>query len=321
MTVSFAPLEGISGWVYRLAHHDSFPGVDRYHAPFWAPTADSPLTGRGLRDVLPEHNAGIELVPQLLTNRAEDFLSAARALQDLGYRRVDLNLGCPSGTVVAKRKGSGFLALPDELDAFLDTVFSARLDLAVTVKTRIGLEDEGEWPRLLAIYDRYPIAELTIHPRLRSDFYKGPVRREAFRYAVAHTRLPLCYNGDLFTVEDCRAFAEEFPTVRHIMLGRGLVADPSLARQLAGGPPLGRDELRAFHDRLLADYRRVLSGDRPVLGKLKELWDYLGCHFPESDRARKAMRKARTLADYERAVDALFREGPFVSAARFTPGV
>ena len=320
MTVSFAPLEGISGWVYRLAHHDSFSGVDLYHAPFWAPTADSPLTGRGLRDVLPEHNEGIDLVPQLLTNRAEDFLSAARALQDLGYRRVDLNLGCPSGTVVAKRKGSGLLALPDELDAFLDTVFSARLDLAVTVKTRIGLEDEEEWPRLLAIYDRYPIAELTIHPRLRSDLYKGPVRRAAFRYAVAHTRLPLCYNGDLFTVEDCRALAEEFPTVRHLMLGRGLVADPSLARQLAGGPPLGRDELRAFHDRLLADYRRVLSGDRPVLGKLKELWDYLGCHFPESDRARKALRKARTLADYERAVDALFREGPFVSKASFTPG-
>ena len=185
--LSFAPLEGITGWIFRQVHHAMFPGLSRYYTPFFAPTADSPLTGRGLRDMHPDHNRGVPVVPQLLTNRAEDFIASARLLQDLGYKEVNLNLGCPSGTVVAKKKGAGFLSQPQALARFLDQIFQT-LDVNISIKTRIGVENLEEWPPLLDLFQRYPICELIIHPRLRRDFYRGQPRREAFTYAVAHSR-------------------------------------------------------------------------------------------------------------------------------------
>jgi tRNA-dihydrouridine synthase len=320
MTILFAPLEGITGWVYRRAHAASFPGADAYYTPFLSPTADSPLAGRGLTDVLPAHNQGVPVpvIPQLLTNKAEDFLAAAQGLADLGYREVNLNLGCPSGTVVAKGKGSGFLPRLEDLARFFDQV-CALSPLPISVKTRVGLEQEEEWPALLALYDRYPLKALIVHPRIRRDFYRGPVRLEAFRYAEAHTRLPLCYNGDLFTPQQCRDFALAYPNTAALMVGRGMVADPSLARQLKGGPALTKAELQAFHDQLVEDYRQVLSGDRPVLGKMKELWTYWACLFPAPEKHLKAMRKARSLAAYRDAAAALFRDQDLVPGGHFIP--
>lgn len=314
--LSLAPLEGITGWLYRQTHQELFPGLHRYYTPFFAPTADSPLTGRGLADMHPDHNRGVPVVPQLLTNRAEDFVAAARLLQDLGYEEVNLNVGCPSGTVVAKGKGAGFLARPQELDAFFDQVFR-RLNLRVSVKTRIGVTDPAEWPALLEVFSRYPICELIIHPRLRADYYRGQVRQEAFAYAVAHTDLPLCYNGDLFSPQDCQAVARRFPTVSHLMLGRGLVCNPALARELQGGAPLRKEELLAFHDRLLEGYRALYSGDRPVLGKMKELWFYWSQLFPAPEKPLKAMRKARNLTDYTFAAQSLFRDQDLVPGGCF----
>lgn len=314
---SLAPLEGITGWLYRQTHHEMFPGLHRYYTPFFAPTADSPLTGRGLADMHPDHNQGVPVVPQLLTNRAEDFLAAARLLQDLGYEEVNLNVGCPSGTVVAKGKGAGFLARPQELDAFLDQVFR-RLTLRVSVKTRIGVTDPDEWPALLEVFSRYPLCELIVHPRLRTDYYRGKVRQEAFAYAVEHTALPLCYNGDLFSVQDCRETARRFPTVSHWMLGRGLVCNPALIRELQGGLPLSKSELIAFHDRLLEGYRALYSGDRPVLGKMKELWFYWSQLFPAPEKPLKAMRKAKNLTEYTFAAQALFRDQDLLPGGRFT---
>ena len=315
--LSLAPLEGITGWLYRQIHRDMFPGLYRYYTPFFAPTADSPLTGRGLTDLHPEHNQGVPVVPQLLTNRAEDFLSAARRLQELGYEEVNLNLGCPSGTVVAKGKGAGFLARPEELDAFLDTVFR-RVTMRVSIKTRIGTEDPAEWPALLAIYARYPICELIIHPRLRTDYYRGPVRQEAFALALERTSLPLCYNGDLFSVADCQAAAVRFPQVTHWMAGRGLICNPALGRQLQGGPPRTKAELQTFHDRLLEGYQAQLSGDRPVLGKMKELWFYWSHLFPAPEKPLKAMRKAKTLTDYRFAAHAMFRDQDLLPQGKFS---
>ncbi|MDY3014388.1 MAG: tRNA-dihydrouridine synthase family protein [Evtepia sp.] len=318
MQISFAPLEGITGWLYRSVHHAMFPGLHTYYTPFWAPTADSPLSGRGLADVLPDHNQGVPLVPQLLTNRAEDFIAAAKALQDLGYQEVNLNLGCPSGTVTAKRKGSGFLSLPEHLDQFFAEVFSG-LDLRVSVKTRLGLHSPEEWPGLLEIFNRYPIAELTIHPRIRTDFYREALRMESFRYAVSHTDLPLCFNGDLTSPLQYHAFSQDFPAIQHVMIGRGLVANPALAREIQGGPPLTKEELMEFHARLLEGYASVLSGDRPVLGKMKELWFYWSHLFPAPEKPLKAMRKARTLSDYTSAVQGLFRDQDLLPGAHFSP--
>lgn len=318
MLFYFAPLEGITGWLYRTVHHTFFPGLDKYYTPFLAPTADSPLTSRHLADLLPEHNIGVPLVPQLLTNRAEDFIAAARMLAQYGYREVNLNLGCPSGTVSSKKKGAGFLTLPQQLDQFLDTVFSA-LDLQISIKTRIGAESPEEWPALLEIFNRYPLCELTIHPRLRRDFYRNRPNLEAFRLGLTHSRAPVCYNGDLNTPADCARLRRQFPAADRLMFGRGLVANPALVRELSGGPPLEKEELRAFLAQLLAGYRAVLYGDRPVLGKMKELWYYLACLFSQPEPYLKRMRKARDLASYQAAADALFRDSPLVPGAGFSP--
>lgn len=306
--LSFAPLEGITGWLFRRVHHSRFPGLARYYTPFSAPTADSPLTGRGRNDALPEHNAGVPVVPQLLTNKADDFISAARCLQDLGYDEVNLNLGCPSGTVVSKKKGAGFLADPQGIDAFLDTVFR-RLDMTVSVKTRIGVSDPDEWPALLEIFGRYPISLLIVHPRLRTDYYRGEVRQETFACAAADYKGPLCYNGDLNTPADCLGVAAQFPHLSELMAGRGLVADPALGRELAGGPPLTLEEFLAFHDELVAGYQEILYGDWPVLGKMKELWAYWARLFPAPQKALKAMRKAKSLAEYRVAVQRMVESG------------
>lgn len=185
----FAPMEGVTGAVYRRTHHEFFSGVDKYFMPFITPTTNEKLTPRQKRDVLPEYNEGVPAVPQLLTKSAADCIWAVNALHDLGYPEVNLNLGCPSGTVTAKGKGAGFLAHPDELDRFFDEVF-AKCE-GISVKTRLGVHEASEFDKLLEIYNRYPITELTIHPRVRQDFYKGKVRESDFAAALSRCSMPV----------------------------------------------------------------------------------------------------------------------------------
>lgn len=227
MNYYFAPMEGITGAVFRRTHHEFFPGIDKYFMPFITPTTQEKLTPRQKRDVLPEYNEGVPAVPQLLTRTAADFIWAANTLASLGYAEVNLNLGCPSGTVTAKGKGAGFLAHTDELDRFLDTVFSA-CTVPISIKTRLGVHDPAEFEALLEIYSRYPVAELTIHPRVRQDFYKGRVREDAFAAALPHCPMPVCYNGDLVSERGIRETIERYPSLSALMLGRGLLGDPSL---------------------------------------------------------------------------------------------
>ena len=186
--IDFAPMEGITGFVFRNAFHQVFSGVDRYYTPFLSPGPDIGIPKRDRRDILPENNRGVPVVPQILTNRAEDFLKTAELLYDFGYREVNLNLGCPSGTVVAKKKGAGFLSEPALLKNFLDDVFygASRMmpDLRISVKTRIGVNSPEEFPPLLAMFRQYPMSELIIHPRVRKEQYKGLVHMDVFAGAA-----------------------------------------------------------------------------------------------------------------------------------------
>ena len=301
-----APMEGITGWVFRQVHHRHFPGVDKYYMPFVSPGQDHCFTKRDLRELAPEQNEGLPAVPQLLTRRAGVFLWAAGALKEMGYQEVNLNLGCPSGTVAAKGKGAGFLARPEELDHFLEEIFS-QAPVAISVKTRLGVEQPEEFERLLDIFDRYPIAELTIHPRVRKDFYKNHARREWFRWALDHSTLPLCYNGDLTGAAACRQLAEEFPQASAVMVGRGLIADPSLIGRVRGGAPLSRRQLRDFHDDLYQSYCRAFDSERNGMLRMKELWFYLVGLFEDEDgRCAKGIRKARGPAEYLAQVEAVF---------------
>jgi len=192
MHYDFAPMQGLTTWQFRGLHHRHFPGADRYFLPFFSPTQEHLFTQRDWRNLAPEYNEGVPAVPQLMARKPADFLWAAGELAAMGYREVNLNLGCPAGTVAAKGKGAGFLAHPEELDAFLDRVFSAGPEARITVKTRLGIREPEEFERLLEIYNRYPIAELTIHPRVQKDFYKYPVRTEAFAEALGKSCNPVC---------------------------------------------------------------------------------------------------------------------------------
>ncbi len=241
MRYYFAPLESVTTALFRKLHHQHFGGVTQYYMPFVSPTQQHTFTPRHLRDLAPEYNEGVPAVPQILCRKADDFIWSVRALSEMGYPEVNLNLGCPSQTVTAKGKGSGFLRFPEELDAFLDESYAAfaSLPVKVSVKTRLGKLESAEFGRILEIYNQYPIAELTIHPRVQKQFYKGKPDLAAFADAFAASTNPVCYNGDIVTVADYQALTAQFVTLQSVMIGRGAMADPALFCKLQGGCAAG----------------------------------------------------------------------------------
>lgn len=311
MKYYFAPLEGITGYIYRNAHQDFFPGMDKYFTPFLSPNQHHALNPKEVKDVLPENNGKAYLVPQIMTKYADYFIRAAAELKEYyGYEEVNLNLGCPSRTVVSKGRGAGFLAKPEELDAFLEQVFTYT-DSQVSVKTRLGMENGEEFYRILEIYNKYPLHELIIHPRVQKDYYNNQPNWEMFGEAFRQSRNPVCYNGDICTQEDYRRLCETFPDLERVMLGRGLLGNPALAENLQKWDRkevADKQVIKEFHDRLYADYKEYLSGDKPLLFKMKEVWVYMIHLFPEHEKYWKKIRKADRLCDYEEAVRSLFRD-------------
>ena len=310
MNFYFAPMEGITGHIYRRAFQKYFPAPDKYFTPFISPDGNKILRNKEKRDVLPENNAGMQVVPQIITNRADYFLMAAEHLKsEYGYAEVNLNLGCPSGTVVAKGKGAGFLSKLDELELFFDEVFE-KCTVEVSVKTRVGRNDTADWERIVALFQKYPIKELTVHPRVQKDFYKGQVRMETFAYAYENWGESLCYNGDIFTKESYEKLTNRFPKLESVMLGRGLLSDPYLIGRLRGDTlpeeKVRRASIREFHEQLMTEYGAVLSSDRDLLYKMKELWIYLLDSFCDSEKARKQIRKCEKLSEYRSIVSELF---------------
>ena len=317
MQYEFAPLEGITGYIYRNAHHACFPSMDRYYTPFITPKKGKSFTTREWNDIAAEHNQNIAVVPQILTNQAEGFCKVAGMLKEQGYEEVNLNLGCPSATVTAKKKGAGFLADPDALDAFLEEIF-AHSPLKISIKTRIGVENPDEFERLLDIFSQYPIQKLIVHPRVLKEFYKGNVHREA--YVRAKERLsaaaadvetvgrtiPVCYNGDLVSERGIREMIERYPSLSALMLGRGLLGDPSLVTRVRGGERAGSARLQAFHDTLFARYCDAFGDSRIAVLRMKELWFYFGNLFENSEKLQKSIKKAKNAEEFERAAAALF---------------
>ena len=303
----FAPLDGITKVVFRRVWAAHFGGADRYFIPFFSPTDQHILTNRDRREVGPENNAGLPAVPQVMTCRAKDFLWAAEVVADMGYTEVNLNLGCPSGTVTAKGKGAGFLAKPEELDRFFDQMFS-KVRMPVSVKTRLGIQEPEEFARLLEIYNRYPIACLTIHARVQKEKYRGPVHLDAFAQALAESRNPVCYNGDLRTAAEVEALSQRFPSVEAVMIGRGAVADPALLRKLRGGPAATKEELQAFTQDLYRAYQAFYGQVGTAAQRMREVWFYLIHLFENADRLNKKLRRFKNPGEYESVEAAIFRD-------------
>lgn len=304
-----APLDGITKVVFRRVWNRHFGGADRCFIPFFSPTDHHVVTARDFRELDPDQNRDLPSVPQVMSCKAPDFLWAAEVLGDLGYTEVNLNLGCPSGTVTAKGKGAGFLARPDDLDRFFDEVFS-QVKLPVSVKTRLGIADPAEFEWLLEIYNRYPIACLTIHARVQKEKYRGPVHLEEFGRTLENSRNPVCYNGDLRTVAEVHALEKRFPAVESVMIGRGAVADPALLRKLRGGPAATREELQAFMQDLYREYQAFYGQVGTAAQRMREVWFYLIHLFDDADRLNKKLRRFKNPGEYEAIEAAIFQELP-----------
>lgn len=295
-------MEGLTTWLWRRVHAEIFGGTDKYFTPFLSPNDNCAFQRKELREI--EDTAPLRVVPQIMAARAEHLIWASRELGQRGYEEINLNVGCPSGTVTAKHKGAGLLCRCDELDALLDAAFTALPAMRLSVKTRVGYASYDEWQALLAIYNRYPIHELIVHPRIRKEFYTGEARRSVFAWTREHTDLPLVYNGDVASAQD-PAFAEP------VMVGRGLLRDPALFRRAGGGAPASRAELNAYVTALADGYEAALGADA-ALHKMWELWVYLIEAFRGGEPYMKAMRKCRTLSAYRGVAGAVLRELPLV---------
>lgn len=302
MDIRFAPMEGLTDTVYRRTHYQHFCGVSKYYIPFVSPTQHRVFTPKELRAIGPEYNTGIPTVPQILAKDAGHFLWAAGEIAAMGYDEVNLNIGCPSGTVTAKGKGAGMLRDLYALDSFLNEVCS-KSPIAVSVKTRIGFDSPDEWQEILEVLSEYPLKELIIHPRTRQGFYKAGTLCPASFKAATETGMALVYNGDLFTAGDCSVIQQEYHGMP-MMMGRGLVCNPALAREADGGAPLNKRELRSFHDALWEAYRQ----DRPLEqahSRMRELMIYMSCCFADAEKAAKNVRKSSP-KNYEETIDRLF---------------
>lgn len=314
MRLSLAPMEGLTNPIFRRAHEHFFGGADVYYTPFYVPTVEG-CARKFLDRLSAERSTKTPTVVQFLTSRAPDFLAGAAQVAAIGYEEINLNFGCPSGTVTAKGKGAGILRTPDAIDRLLDGVFSgidqAAPHMRVSVKSRIGYESGDLLPQILEVYNRYPISELILHPRLRADFYRGRADVDAFAYVYENSRAPVAYNGDIFNEADFAAIAARFPCLSHVMIGRGAIADPALFLALRG-TPLSPEEkkkrLREMHEAILEENRALIGEGRGLACRMADFWHYLIFSFSEDAADARPICSARNLPEYRAAVSRLFRE-------------
>lgn len=307
MKYYLAPLEGITGYIYRNAYEKVFHNIDKYFTPFVVPNQSKKLKTKELRDILPENNKNMNVVPQILTNNSEYFINTAIRLKDLGYDEINLNLGCPSGTVVSKGKGSGFLAHREELDRFLDEIYKIE-DMKISLKTRLGIDSADEFTEIMKIYNKYPLEELIIHPRTQKDYYKNTPNLEVFKEAMASSKNPICYNGDIFSVNDHNKLITDIPSVDKIMLGRGIIANPGLMSEIINGTMINKEILRDFHNEIFNGYIELFKDETIVLYKMKEVWGYMIWIFSDNKKYAKKIKKSQNLNEYRAIVSSLLAE-------------
>ncbi len=310
MKIYMAPMEGITIYTYRNAYREFFGHIDKYFTPFIAAEGSRKMKKREIKDILPENNKEILLVPQIISNNAENFVRFAKLIYDRGYKEINFNLGCPSGTVAAKNKGAGFLEKPAELDRFFEHIFNELPFMDISVKTRIGFACEDEIYELMKIYNRYPIYELIVHPRIRTDYYKHEVRIQKFRYVYDISSNPVCYNGNICSYEDYENIAKEYTDLKAVMTGRGLIRNPMLAGAIKKGGDMtpDRDILKSFHDRIYAEYKDTMPDERVIIYKMKEIWVYMIDLFEDDGVYFKLLKKSDTLSQYNVFVNRIFSE-------------
>lgn len=299
-----APLRGFTDGVFRNAFQRHFGGIVEAVAPFVTSIKGRRIKPSHLADLMPEDNPRLPVVPQILSNQGEDFICLANTLVDLGYTEINWNLGCPYPMVAKKKRGSGLLPFPEEIDRLLETIcrgFSGKL----SVKTRLGRFSADELESLIPIFNRYPLDRIIIHPRTGVQMYDGRVDLSAFAHYLPQLAHPVVYNGDIHHPQTFTSLMTQFPGVAAWMLGRGLLANPFLAEMIqGGGAPVEnrRQRFAAFHADLVAGYSERFYGPGHVLDRMKGFWGYFSSGVMNGRRMRKCVHKISRLDRYLDAV-------------------
>ena len=300
--IHFAPLQGYTDDVYRRIHHELMGGIQTYYTPFLRMEGGG-VRSKDMRDIRPEFNEGVPVVPQIIVKSMKEFDFLTGIVEEKGYTRVDINMGCPFPLQAKHGRGSGLLAHVDIIEEMAKAI-AAKSQLKFSVKMRLGWENVNEWRPALDILNSTPLEQITLHPRIGTQQYKGSVSMEAFEEFYKLCKHPLIYNGDVTSVDDIRKLEEMYPKLAGVMIGRGLLARPSLALEYASGVELSWEKRRSllldFHDRMKTHYETTANSETQVHSRLRLFWEYM-----EEELGRKAYKKimkAGNLKNYLSAV-------------------
>jgi tRNA-dihydrouridine synthase len=311
-TLLSSPLQGFTDFRFRNAQNKYFGGIDTFYSPYIRLNGKLVVKSSYERDLLPENNMGLEVIPQIITNDEEEFLFVAKYVQQLGYKELNWNLGCPYPMVTKSGMGSGLISNPQKINSILDRAHSES-DIIVSMKMRLGYENSEEILDVLPILDNYPIKNIAIHARIGKQLYKGGVHLEAFQHCIDNTKHKLYYNGDITSVTKFHEMQERFPTIDHWMIGRGLIANPFLPSMIKNNTleyPENKMELfSAFHDTLYEGYSESLSGQTHILLKMHHLWEYFSVVFSNPHKVFKNIKKSKSLRNYEATVKEVIAKG------------
>lgn len=312
ITLLSSPLQGYTDFRFRNAFHKYFEGIDAYYAPYIRLNGKLEIKPKYERDILPENNTGIELIPQVMCRDAEEFLFVAKYLQELGYEELNWNLGCPYPMVAKRGMGSGLIRHPEIIKSTLEKVFSAS-DINVSIKMRLGYESKEEIFDVLPILEKFPIKNIAIHPRVGKQMYKGEADLDTFQKCLDQTKHTVFYNGDITSVDSYNEIAKRFPKINNFMIGRGMIADPFLPGMIKNNTseyPDNKIEIfKKFHDTLYHEYEQALSGPSHLLMKMYHFWEYFIYLFPDAPKGLKKIKKAKSLRTYDEVVRSILVKG------------
>lgn len=304
LSIYFAPFQGITTKVFREVYTTHFGGIDKFFTPYFSNIAiGHPLPALKMKALAATHENGVEIVPQILSKDAAEIISFANSCNELGFKELNWNLGCPYPQVARKKRGSGMLPHPEMVDEILAEVMKS-MSVRFSVKCRLGYFSAEEMQALIPVFNRYPISELTIHARIGKQLYSGKPDYDSFAAALEQLQMPVVYNGDIFTDSDFEKFKSRFPEKKLLMIGRGILNDPFLPTLIKGFelPSDPANTIMAFIDGLYMAYRKERDNNPSVLNAMKEYWAYLAESFDEPVKAFRKIRKAKSFEDYDEAV-------------------
>ena len=311
-TLLSSPLQGFTDFRFRNAFHRYFGGIDTFYSPYIKLNGKLVIKGSYERDILPENNTTLEVIPQIITNDAEEFLFVANYVQQLGYKELNWNLGCPYPMVAKCGMGSGLISNTSQIEHILKRVHN-ETDIIVSMKMRMGYENPTEILDVFPILEQYPIKNIAIHARIGKQLYKGGVDLDSFQKCLDTSKQKIYYNGDITSVEKFRLMQERFPSIDHWMIGRGLIGDPFLPSMIKNNTteyPKNKLEIfEAFHDTIYQEYDAYLSGPTPIRMKMLGFWEYFSESFSNPQKTFKKIKKAGNSKNYEIAVKEIFKNG------------